>query len=254
MPAMRRFRVIAAVFIAAGLAVPAAAQSGRAIGSVTDTGGKPIKGATILAVNPDAYPRQITSTTDEKGRFGIIGLRSGVWRFTAQAPGYLASEGTIPVRSATAGPPVRFILQRSPEPIPGALSKDIDGEIAAATALRAEGRLDQALTKYQEIQEKNPKLSMLHLVVADVYRQKAEREPAGAARQALYERAIAIYTDMLKADAANDRAKIELALTSQAAGHREAALKGLQEVISGNPGSVAAAEAYAHLARLQQPN
>jgi hypothetical protein len=254
MPAMRCFRVIAAASLAVGLSVPVAAQTGRAVGSVTDTSGKAIKGATIQANNVEAYPSQVTSTTDDKGRFGMIGMRAGVWRFTAAAPGYETTEVSVPIRSATAGPPMRFVLQRTPESIPGALAKDIDTSLIAAASARDQGRLDQALAMFLEIQSKNSKLSTLNLVIGDLYRQKAERERDTTTRLALYERAIMAYSDVLKSDAGNDRAKIEFALTSQLAGHRDAALKALQDIIVSNPGSLAAEEATAHLDRLKQAN
>jgi hypothetical protein len=254
MPAMRSFCVIAAACIVAGLSSPAAAQTGRATGSVTDTAGKAIKGVTIQATNPEAYPSRVTATSDDKGRFGMIGMRAGIWRFAAEAPGYLTTEVSIPIRSATAGPPLRFVLQRSPEPIPGALSKDIDVQLTSAAALRTQGRYDQALAMYQEIQTKNTKLTTLNLVIGDLYREKAQRETETAARQSLYERAIAAYSDLLKSDAENDRARIEYALTSQLAGHRDAAVKALQDVVAASPGSLAAEEATAHLERLKQSN
>ena len=128
---MRRLHLIMAALMLACLAAPAAAQQGRATGSVVDASGRPIKGATIRASNREAYPPLLTAATDDKGRWAIIGLRGGVWTFRAEAPGYLPSEGTVPIRVGTPGPPMRFGLQRSPEPIPGALSKDIDSACAA---------------------------------------------------------------------------------------------------------------------------
>ena len=251
---MRCSCVIAAACIVAGLSSPAGAQTGRATGSVTDTAGKAIKGVTIQATNAEAYPSRITATTDDKGRFGLIGMRAGIWRFAAGAPGYIATEVSVPIRSATAGPPLRFVLQRSPEPIPGALSKAIDEELNSAAALRTQGRFDQALAMYQDIQTKNARLTTLNLVIGDLYRQKAERESDTAARQALYERAVAAYGDLLKTDAQNDRARIEYALASQLAGHRDVAIKALQDVIAASPGSLAAEEATTHLDRLKQSN
>ena len=62
---MRRASLaFAAVLIC--LAVPALAQTARASGTVKDTSGKTMKGATVRAMNKDAYPSQITSTTDDK--------------------------------------------------------------------------------------------------------------------------------------------------------------------------------------------
>jgi len=80
----------AALFVLA-LAGTAAAQTGRVGGVVKDEAGNPIKGATITAENPSASPSSFTATTDDKGRFSIIGLKSGTWTFSGQAPGYALS-------------------------------------------------------------------------------------------------------------------------------------------------------------------
>src|SRR5205814_9095918 len=86
-----------------GMAGGAAAQTGRVGGVVKDDAGQPIKGATVLAENPSASPRSFTATTDDKGRFSIIGLRSGEWLFTAQAPGFTPEAGRL--RITTIGAP-----------------------------------------------------------------------------------------------------------------------------------------------------
>ena len=75
---MRAYLLAAVLLIA--LAGSAAAQTGRVTGVVKDDRGDPIKGATIIAENPDASPSSFTASTDENGRFAMIGLRSGVWR------------------------------------------------------------------------------------------------------------------------------------------------------------------------------
>jgi tetratricopeptide (TPR) repeat protein len=248
---MRGLYVVAAALMTVTLAAPAAAQTGRVFGSVLDTSGKPIKGATIQASNREAYPPELTAATDVKGRFAIIGLRAGVWRFNAEAPGYIASDGSVPVRSGTVGAPLQFVLRRTPEPIPGALSKDLSSQLVSAQAMRDDGRYDQALSALQSLQTKNPKLTAINLLIGDVYRQKATREPDASARQGLYDRAMAAYTEMLKADGENGRARIELGVTAQAAGNMEAAAKAFQDVIAASPGTPAAAEAAAHLEQLK---
>jgi tetratricopeptide (TPR) repeat protein len=200
---MRRLHLSVAAALALSIVSTASAQmalSGRASGSVLDSMGKPIKGAVVKASNPEAIPPDITSTTDERGRFGMIGLRSGVWTFTADAPGYTSSEGTIPVRAGGQPQALRFVLTRTPESLPNTLARDIDDQLNAAQAMRVEGRLDQALSAYQSIQSKNPKLTMLYLVIADLYRQKATREQDAATRQGLYDRAMASYSEVLKTD------------------------------------------------------
>lgn len=211
---MLRVYLVALAALTLALAAPAEAQTGRVSGVVKDTAGKPIKGATVRAINPEASPREFTSTTDDKGRFAMLGLRTtATWHFVAEAPGFYLSEGDAVVRSQ-AGPPFDFTMRRDPGPLAGALVKDIQEQLAAANALRDEGRFDQAITAYQSIQTKNPKLTTLNLVLAGTYRDKAEHESDPAARVALLERAVNAYADLLKGDADNDRAKTEMAVVS----------------------------------------
>src|SRR5918994_6053713 len=92
-------------------ALPAAAQTGRVGGTVKDQQGQPIKGATVVAENPSSSPSSFTATTDDKGRFSIIGLRSGTWKVTASAPGFNPGGGSLPVRTIGApNPPIDIVL------------------------------------------------------------------------------------------------------------------------------------------------
>jgi tetratricopeptide (TPR) repeat protein len=201
--------VTAAVALLLGLAVAASAQ-GRAMGTVKDQTGKPIKGATVKATNPDASPSQFASATDDRGRWAMIGLRSGTWHFTVEAPGYFMVETNAPVRVAAA-PPMQFALAKDPGPIPNALDRNIQQLIQDATAHRDAGRLDQALAAYQDIRTKNPKLTSVNLVIGDIYRRKAVQEADAAARRNLYQQALDAYDLMLKSDATNARALTESA-------------------------------------------
>jgi len=208
-----------AIFVL-GMAAVASAQSGRAMGTVKDQGGKAIKGATVKAVNPDASPSQFASATDDKGRFAMIGLRSGTWRFIVEAPGYFPVETPVPVRVA-ASPPLTFTLARDPGPIPDALDRNIEQLIHDAATLREQGRLDQALAAYQDIRAKNPKLTSVNLVIGDLYRRKATQEKDPEARQALLRQALDAYDVVLKADATNERALAESAAVRAASTRNE---------------------------------
>jgi tetratricopeptide (TPR) repeat protein len=209
---MRSLAFAAAALVILALPVSAAAQAARATGTVRDTNGRPIKGATIRAMNPDAAPREFTAVSDDKGRFAMIGLRTGTWTLRVEAEGFDPVEASSQMRVAGT-PPLAFTLQRALAPIPNALAPDVQQQLAAARELREAGRLDQALSAYQEIRTKNPKLTTVNLVLADVYRKKAAQERDPAARQALLDRAIESYTAVLAADAAHERAKAELEST-----------------------------------------
>jgi len=193
--------------------LPMAAHAQSAFtGTVKDTSGKTMKGATVKVTNKDAYPSQITSTTDDKGRWAMIGLRTGTWTFVVEAPGYSKQEAQWPVRVAGTAP-MHFVLARDLGPIPGALTKNIQQQVAAANALRDKGQLDQALAAYEQIRDQNPKLTAMNLVVGSMYRKKASLESDPTARRALFDRAIASYTTMLGDESSAERAKAEIEST-----------------------------------------
>lgn len=188
-------------------AAPALAQSARATGTVRDTANKAIKGATIRATNPDAIPAEVTSVSDENGRWGMIGLKSGAgWTFVAEAPGHFAVKVEVVPRVAN-NPPLNFVLGRDPGPIPGALATNIQGQIDAAHALRDQGRYDQAIAAYQDIRSRNPKLTHVNFMMAEVYLIRAAKEGEPVARRAQLDLAIGAFDEVLKADEANERAR-----------------------------------------------
>jgi len=244
-------RTVLFAMLTLGLAALASAQTaGRITGTIKDPDGKPIKGATVRATN-EAVNARITSTTDDKGRFAMIGVRTGRWLIMAEAPNFLPMQGTSDVSSSVM-PVLSLTLQRDPGPPPGSLSKTITEELAAAEALHGAGRYDDAISAYQAIQSKNARLTTLDLMLATLYREKAAQEKDAAARQALLARAIAAYTDFLKSDDTNPRARVELGVTQMAAGNADAAAKSFEDVISADPKTPAAAEAAAHLKEIRK--
>lgn len=228
---MRRLHLICAAIVTLCLAAPALAQTGRVGGVVKDTDGKPLKGATVKAENPAASPSEFTSTSDDKGRWSMIGLRSGSWKFTAEAPGHMAQSGSANVRTIGApNPPMEFTLAKGAPAGPAALSKEVQTELKVADDLRNAGQFDQAITAYQGIRTKNPSLTMINMVIGGTYRQKAAKESDKAARQAAFEQAITAYQDMLKADPNSERAKIEIGMTHMQGGNLDAAEAALAPV------------------------
>lgn len=204
-------RLAVAFAAAACFAAPAAAQTGRIQGLVRDTNGNPIKGASITAIHPDHGPHGLTSATDGNGRFALLGMRIGPgWRFIAEAPGYFPAQGEARVRTQM-GQPLIFTLQRDPGPLPGALERDIHDKVTAAAALRQQGRYDQAIAAYEAILLRNPRLTMVNLVLAGTYRDWAARQSNDVARQPLLEKALTAYQAVLKDDTGNQRVRLDLA-------------------------------------------
>src|SRR5690349_17396658 len=107
------FRGALAALCITAVAGSAFAQTGRVGGIVKDEAGQPIKGATVTAENPNTSPSSFTATTDDKGRFSIIGLRPGRWKFTVQAPGFGPESGEMQVQTIGApNPPMTFNLRK----------------------------------------------------------------------------------------------------------------------------------------------
>jgi tetratricopeptide (TPR) repeat protein len=209
---MSGIRLVVGVLLALILSAPVYAQSAKATGTVRDTSGRPIKGATVKAINREAHPPEITSATDDKGRWGMIGLRTGTWTFIVEAPGFVPVQVPAPVRVATT-PPMAFTLAHDPGPIPGALDKNVLQLVSAANAMRDRGQYDQALAAYQQLREQNPKLTSLAFVVGGVYRKQAAAENDQTARRALLDRAINTYTQVLNDETAALRAQAEIDAT-----------------------------------------
>ena len=206
---------------------PAAAQTGRVGGVVKDEAGQPIKGATITAENPNASPNSFTATTDDKGRFSIIGLRTGQWTFTAQAPGFAPASGRLPVQTiGQPNPPLTFTLKKGGTGPTSALgnlaTKDLQADLAAAGVDYDAGKFDDAIAKYRAILAKAPALNVINLQIAAAYRNKKE-----------YDNALASYNELLKTDPSNDKATIGIGMTNMEKGDLAAAEATLQKAADG---------------------
>ena len=211
------FHAALVALVVTAMAGTAAAQTGRVGGVVKDESGQVIKGATITAENPNASPSSFTATTDDKGRFSIIGLRSGMWTFTAQAPGFAPESGKMSVSTiGSPNPPMTFTLKKGGGGAGGALAgvnaKDLQADLTNADALYNSQNWDGAIAAYKAILAKAPTLSVINLQIAACYRNKKE-----------YDNAIASYNEVLKADPNNDKAKIGIGMTNLEKGDLAAA-------------------------------
>lgn len=221
-------RLVARAFVGALTLMAASgtahAQNGRVNGIVREEGGQPLKGATVTAENP-AIGQSFTATTDDKGRFNMIGLRTGEWRFIAQAPGHSPEGGMLMVRSGGVNGPVTFELKHSGVAFFGALggivAKDLQSDLAAADALYSQQKWDDAIAAYRAILGRVPVITSINLQIASAYRHKKD-----------YDSAIAAYNEVLKAEPANEPAKIQLAMTSLERGDVKAAQDALSRAAS----------------------
>jgi Flp pilus assembly protein TadD len=210
--------LLLAALLVAALAGTATAQTGRVGGVVKDEAGNPIKGATVTAENPSASPSSFTATTDDKGRFSIIGLKSGQWSFSAQAPGFGPEAGKLNVSTIGApNPPLQFTMKKGGAAGPtsalgSAAAKDLQADLQAADLLYNSGKYDESIAAYRQIMAKAPALSVINLQIAAAYRNKKE-----------YDNAIAAYNDLLKVDPNSDKAIVGIGMTNLEKGDLKAA-------------------------------
>jgi tetratricopeptide (TPR) repeat protein len=180
-------RIALAVVLGLALARPAAAQA-KVVGTVVDDEGKAIKAATVTAEDGN-MGQSFTATTDDKGRFTMIGLRPGRWRLVASAPGYLPEAGELQLRSGNnANPPMTIAIRRSGSAL-GALgnvsAKDLQNDLAAADALFSQQRWDDAVAAYRAVLSRTPALTTIYLQIAAAYRGKGDLDAARSAYEAL---------------------------------------------------------------------
>jgi tetratricopeptide (TPR) repeat protein len=198
--ARARYLAGLAAAVLAGLlsAHEAAAQVIRVAGTIADEGGRPVRGATIAAENPDQTPPRLTTTSNGKGQFGFIGVRRGVWTFIVEAPGFETLRFRHQV-SAGRQEPLAARLSRSPAPpalpLDGISASDLQTRIARAESLASSGDLESAIVVWREILARVPALTSVHLQLGALHERRSE--PV---------RALAAYRELLALEPENVRA------------------------------------------------
>ena len=188
------------VFIVLGLAgvSHAEAQVIRVAGTVRDDAGGPVRGATIVAENPDQTPPRLTTTSNDKGQFGFIGVRRGLWTVSVDAPGFeriqfrrqvaTGRQEPLDVRLTRTAAPVRL-------PLDGIKAGDIQQRIDRAESLSSKGDIDGAIAAWRDVLARVPALTSVHLQLGALYERKPDTE-----------RALAAYRQLLALEPANARA------------------------------------------------
>jgi Flp pilus assembly protein TadD len=215
MPHSKLFTSILVAGMLTAAAATASAQMGRIGGIVRDDTGEPVKGATITATNEN-IGQSLTATTDDKGRFLMIGLRGGVWTFIAQAPGHAPQGGDLLIRMGNVNPPMAFALRRTGPAMFGTLAgvsaRDLQADLDQAAALLNQQRWDEAIAAYRAVAARSPALGVVNLQIAAAYRGKKD-----------YAAAIGAYNELLKAEPSNSRARIGISETNAERGDFQAA-------------------------------
>jgi len=184
-----RVILAASLFAVAGIA-DAQAQVIRVAGTIKDEGGRPIRGAAITAENPDQTPPRLTATSNDKGQFGFIGVRRGLWTISVDVPGFEKVQFRRQVATGRQEPiDVRLARTATPTALPldGIKGSDIQQRIDRAASLTASGDLDGAITAWRDVLARVPALTSVHMQLGALYERKADPERALAAYRQLLE-------------------------------------------------------------------
>lgn len=189
--------MLAAVLVVAA-AVAAEAQVIRVAGTIKDDAGAPVRGASIVAENPDHSPPRLTTTSNDKGAFGFIGVRRGQWTLTVDAPGFEKVQFRQQVAAGRMAPiEVRLDRTITPATLPldAIKATDVQQRIARAEALASSGDIDGAILAWREIVAKIPALTSVYLEIGALYERKPDPE-----------RALATYRQLLEIEPGNSKA------------------------------------------------
>lgn len=172
--------------------------TGRIKGTVCGETGEVLAGAKIKLENK-SYKNTLTTTSDKKGRWSLVGLASGAYTITVTMDGYEDKTDQIDYREVTKQAFVWDIKLRAkgshPEAAPNPLNRE--NEVLAALLesgkkLYAEKQYAKAVEIFSELLEKNPKVYPIYINIANCYREMPDYEKAIAAYQT--------YLDRLAAD------------------------------------------------------
>lgn len=211
---------------------PSMAQTGIMTGIVYDDRGEPLRGATMRAENPTAYPRTLTTTSDQRGRISLVGLRSGQWHFTVEYPGFQPTSFAMPISAASGSRPPRPVVIRMERiaslilagPLAGVDVKLLRADLAAADEAYAKGDLDAAIAGYNAALTKAPALSSIGLQIGNAYVRKNDNA-----------KAVEAFESVLKSDPSNGTALYELGELKEREGQLDAAREFYQKASTADP-------------------
>ena len=148
------FVVLLMLFIFSDLCTAQAWRGrGRVYGTLTDTEGKPIPGATVKFVS-EKYQTGTEVTTDDKGKWIITGIRGGIWNVDFIKEGYQTRQISAPIQEAAYNKPFDVSLEKAVAQAQQTPEKP--SKLTEATQLMRAQDYQGAVAKYQEAIQEQP--------------------------------------------------------------------------------------------------
>lgn len=176
----RVLRQAGMVALMLALAVPAWAQlgQGRVQGTVTDTQGNPVEGVQVVAHNPEVSPSTLETTSDEKGRWALLGFNQAPWRFTFTKEGYVQVSVTRNVKMLARNEDVDVVLESADSDVANVRGGANVEAFREGTALFEAEDYAGAIEKWEEFLADNPTVYQVHQNVGTAYRRMGQLDKA----------------------------------------------------------------------------
>jgi len=164
------------IFASASLVALQRMGTGVIVGTVLDVEGQPIVGATIRAYIKET-DEELTTTTNERGRFRFSRLGTGLYEFTAVASGYQPMILTLQISQAARNPDLEFVLKK----LTGEMIAEADPNyplIKEGNELFEQGRYDEAMDRFQQVVNSAPEYYRYYVNLGNCYREKGDYQKA----------------------------------------------------------------------------
>ena len=161
------------LLVATGVAL-AQMGTGHITGTITDPEGNGVEGAVITVV--DATGKKLEGTSDEDGKWVILGFRPGTYDFNIEAEGYRTRIAQKSVRQMG-----RNELDIVLVPLGATDERAIESDNALlneANELLQQEQYSQAVAKYEELLVAQPSFYQAHEFVGIAYREMGDYDAA----------------------------------------------------------------------------
>jgi tetratricopeptide (TPR) repeat protein len=173
------------VFFAGASELAAQMGTGRVAGTIEDTEGNPIDGASVVAEMAGS-DFTLDTTSDERGRWAMIGFRAGEYSFTFTAKGFVPQQFTARVQGLGKNPSIDVVLE--PVDAGNVYAGGPAGELLnEGNVLFEQKDYQGALAKFEEILREAPELYQVRQNIGNCYMEMGDFDKALAEYQIVLE-------------------------------------------------------------------